>query len=476
LLINDEWSIPTIMTAIASRAKRHRLSTRSIAAIVALLTMTALTACSADGADDTGAASGPAQEAPTTADAAQSGDDGEPAPEPAGEKVTVNFTYLWTGEEGDAVEEVIAAFNASQEGIEVVGTSNPDQQAQILSMQSSNPQFDVSGTGNSQIVQWAETGAIAPLTPLIEADGYDTSDFLAAALKTNTVDGQLYALPIASNTYQMLYNKDILAEAGYSEPPATFEEWAEVIEKTSTVDGGEIVRLGVQPSIDYGLLAQAYGGGWYDADGNPTPDNPANVEALQWWMDTVVTPFGYDNLQTFQSGLGEWGTPEYPFYAGDFTTMFDGNWQSAFIARLRPDLNWGVAPFPYPADKPEVKGTSRLDLSNLFIPANAAHPQEAWEFMKFYLANEQMRAFTLTIANLPGRTSLLDDPAYAELPNFDAFLQAVKSPLVEPAYSTAFSAEYGADMSAAFGEIVAGTVDPAAAMADLAEKAKAYAR
>ncbi|MDR1393017.1 MAG: ABC transporter substrate-binding protein [Bifidobacteriaceae bacterium] len=439
----------SVMTIIMSRNRRQRSFARPIAASAAVLALLAVSACSTNDTPSDG------------------GDDA---------KVTVRFTYLWTGTEGEAVEEVIAAFNASQDKITVVGTSNPDQQAQVLSMQSSNPQFDISGTGNSQIAPWAGSAAIKSLTPLIEADGYDTADFLPAAIQNNTVDGELYALPIASNTYQMLYNKDVLAEAGISDPPATFEDWANVIRQTSVVQDGEITRLGVQPVIDYALLAMAYGGAWYDASGNPTPDNPRNIEALQWWMDNVVTPYGYDDLQTFQSGLGEWGTPEYPFYAGDFTTMFDGNWQSAFIARLRPDLNWGVAPFPYPADRPEAKGVSRLDLSNLFIPSNSAHPEEAWEFMKFYLSNDQMRGFTLALANLPGRTSLLDDPAYAELPNFSGFLEAVKSPLVEPSYSMPFSAEYSTDMGAAFGEIVAGNTDPATAMAELAEKAKSYSR
>src|SRR5690606_19471843 len=107
----------------------------------------------------------------------------------------------------------------------------PDQQAQVLSMQGSNPQFDISATGNSQVVQWASSGALHSLQELIDEDGYDTSDFLPAAIRNNTADGELYALPIASNTYQLLYNKDLLSSVGFDGPPVTFEEWAEVIDR-----------------------------------------------------------------------------------------------------------------------------------------------------------------------------------------------------------------------------------------------------
>lgn len=393
-----------------------------------------------------------------------------------GSKVTVKFAYLWAGDEAAAMEKEIAAFNASQDKIVVEGTSNPDQQAQVLSMQGSNPQFDISATGNSQVVQWANSGAIMSLQDFIDGESYDTSDYLPTALKNNTVDGKIYALPLASNTYQLLYNKDQLSAIGYPDGPATFEDWADVITKLTTADGGAITQMGTNPSVDYQLVVQAFGGSWYDEDGNPTPDNPTNVEALQWWVDNVITPYGADAIQTFQSGFGEYGTAQYPFYTGEISTLIDGNWQSAFISRLAPDLNWGVAPLPYPKDHPELKGTTRLDLSNLFIPANSAHPQEAWEFMKFLLDNDQMRDFTVALANLPGRTSLLDDPAYADLPNFDAFLQAAKSPLNAPSYSTNYSAQYSQDLSSALSEMAAGSMTPQQAMDQVAEQAKGYER
>lgn len=393
-----------------------------------------------------------------------------------GDRVTVRFTYLWAGSEGEAVERVIDKFNASQDKITVVGTSNPDQQAQVLSMQGSNPQFDISATGNSQIVQWARAGVVLSLEQHVTDDDYDTADFIPPALINNTVDGELYALPVASNTYQLLYNTELLAEAGFSGPPETFEDWAAVIDKLTKEKSGKLSAMGTNPSVDLQLLTLAYGGAWYDEAGNPTPDNPTNIEALNWWVDHVVKKYGAAKLQAFQSGLGEYGTANDPFYTGAIATMIDGNWASAFITKAAPDLTWDAAPLPYPEGRPELKGTSRLDLSNLFIPTNSAHPAEAWEFMKFYLAPEQMRDFTVALANLPGRTSLLDDPAYGELANFDAFLEAVKSPLNVPTYSTEHSAEYGQDLSAAFSEILAGKAEPAAAMQRVAEKSRNYGR
>nr|WP_232342455.1 ABC transporter substrate-binding protein [Bifidobacterium sp. M0353] len=389
-------------------------------------------------------------------------------------KVTVRFSYLWTGDEAKAVEKIIKDFNASQSKISVKGTSSADQQAQVLSMQGKNPQFDISNTGNSQIVDWANSGVLLGLDDYIKADKYDTSDFLPAAIKNNSFDSKLYALPVAANIYQLLYNKDELKEAGITNPPETFDDFAKVIDTVSKLNGDKVERLGTNSSVDLQLLVQAYGGSWYTEDGKASPTNPRNIEALNWWVEHVVKKFGAKNLQDFQSGFGEYGTAQYPFYTGQIATLIDGNWQSAFIRRLAPKLNWGAAALPYPADKPELRGTTRLDLSNLFIPKNSAHPKEAWKFMKYFLGKKPMLEFTHTLANLPGRTSLLSDTTYSDLPNFDVFLAAAKSKLAVPSYSTKFSTQYGQDLSAAFTQIQAGQATPEQAMQSVAEKAKAY--
>ncbi len=402
------------------------------------------------------------------------GDDGD---DTAGERVTVRFSYLWAGAEADAVEAIIDDFNASQDGITVEGVSNPDQQQQLLSMSSDSGQFDVSSTGGSQIALWSEQGIIRSLDEFVEADDYPLDDFLAPVIDNNTgADGGLYALPVAVNTYQLLYNTAVLRENGFDAPPETFSEWTEQIHAMSDVgDGGALTRVGGIPQVDLMLLAEAWGGRWYDENDQPTPDDPANVAALEWWQQTVVDEYGAGNLQTFISGFGEYGTAQWPLYTGAVPTVIDGNWQSAFIASVAPDLEWGAAPLPYPDGQPELQGSTRLEMSNLFIPTNSEHPEEAWEFLRYMVDGEHMSELTAQLANLPARHSLLDDPAYDELTNFDVFLAALDNPNIHVLPSTSWGADYTADLAVAFQSISDGTAEPAAALAEVADKAAAYA-
>lgn len=54
------------------------------------------------------------------------------------QRETVNFWYLWGGEEAKIIEEIISQYNSSQDKYEVVGTSTPDQQVIITAISGDN--------------------------------------------------------------------------------------------------------------------------------------------------------------------------------------------------------------------------------------------------------------------------------------------------------------------------------------------------
>jgi multiple sugar transport system substrate-binding protein len=61
-----------------------------------------------------------------------------------------------------------------------------------------------------------------------------------------------------------------------------------------------------------------------------------------------------------------------------------------FIEANAPDMKWAAVPFPHPADRPDLAGTSYIDMDILVIPRGAAHPDEAWEFINYVQSQEGM--------------------------------------------------------------------------------------
>lgn len=393
----------------------------------------------------------------------------------AAEKVTINFPYLWGGPEGQALEKVITAFNGSQDHITVKGVSSPDFQKQLASMSGSNG-FDISDNFGSTVGSWASKGILEPLDDYMKADNFDTADFVPTALQSNQYQGKTYALPIAVHTLLLMYNKKMFSDAGIAAPPTTISELQADIAKLTKVDSsGKITQLGMR-SPDYITLAYAFGGKWYDDQGNPTPDDPGNLAALHFWVDNVVKKYGADPIKKFESGYGEYASAQNPFYTGKVAMTLDGEWQPVFIKQYAPNLEWGVVAIPYPDNQATLAGATQLTSSMFFIPKNAPHKQEAWTFLKYLTGKDAMTQFSHALGNLPARTSLLGDPTYNDIPQFNTWLDSLKSPNLKIFASLPSTAAYQKDLGDEF-QLIANLQDtPEAGMAKVKAKAAGYSQ
>lgn len=394
-------------------------------------------------------------------------------------RTTVTFSYLWGGKEATALNKIIADFNASQTKITVVGVSSPDFQKQLASMSSSHGSFDISDNFGNGVGSWAAKGILAPLDSYIQADKLDTGDFVPAAMDQMKYQGHIYSLPIAVHDFELLYNKTEFAAAGISAPPTTTDELAADIAKLTKVDkNGNITQLGLgNPDTGTTLttLGYAFGGTWDGADGKtPSPDNAANIAAVQFYQQNITAKYGAAKVTKFTAGWGQYMSAQDPFYTGKVAMVIDGEWQPVSIPTTAPNLQWGVANIPVPADQPNLAGATQLTASTLFIPANAAHKQAAFEFMKYLTGPVGMAEFTKALGNLPARTSLLDSDTYASIPQFSTWLQNLKSPNVHALASQPYSQQYSTDLATALKSVLAGSATPQAAMASVAAGAKQY--
>jgi len=93
--------------------------------------------------------------------------------------------------------------------------------------------------------------------------------------------------------------------------------------------------------------------------------------------------YGKDALQTFRSGFGNFSSPQNAFMEEKVAMELQGVWMYNFIDKYKPTLEWGAAPFPYPADRPDLAKTSIVEEDVVIIPTGAKHPAQAFEFLAF---------------------------------------------------------------------------------------------
>jgi len=386
----------------------------------------------------------------------------------AQDKTEITFSYLWGGAEGAALEQLISDFNASQDKIVVKGVSSPDMTKQLASMSSGKGAFDISDNFASNIASWSNQGVLLPLDEF----KLDTSDFPGSVMKQLIVDGHLYSVPIATHNFQLIYNKKLLDEAGVK-PPTTMDELAAAIKKLTKVDAsGNVTQLGLGlTDVSAGLktLGYAFGGDW-NRDGKPTPTDPGFVKGVQFYYDNVVAPVTPAAYNKFVAGFGPYMSDQDSFAQGKIAMVFDGEWRSKFNTAAKMD--WGVVPVP--GETPNLLGSTWVDVSTLFIPANTQHKAEAAQFLQYMISPPAMEKFSHVLANLPGRLSLIDSATYNDLPNFKVWLDALKNPNTHGLPPALYMSEYNADLASAFDSVLQGSATPQAALQAVADRTGSY--
>lgn len=352
--------------------------------------------------------------------------------ESSGEKTKITFWYSHSGDEAAAFEQAIASYNASQDKVEVEGLSVTDKQKIIVALSGSEAP-DVIEVSNQDIINYANNGLIETLNDKADADGYDVAGtYSAQALTANTLNDDLYGMPLAAMIIEMFYNKDILAEIGYDAPPTTMEELYEMAVKATELDAdGNITRLGY-PLFPLASARQegiyAFGGRWWSEDGTTlTPDDPGILDSLHMNVE-YRSLYGIDKVNEFVATAN---TNRYTendmFFAGKQLFRFDGTWLDAMIKANNADLNYGVALIPGTKAHPEDQGSSRYETNSLAIPVTCQNEDAAWDFIKYFTNSDATKQLLISMANLPVLPTLYDDPdMLAAMPSAEIFIDALK--------------------------------------------------
>lgn len=297
------------------------------------------------------------------------------APAVAQDRVVVDwFVGLGTGTNEQQIEvqnAVVEAFNASQDAIELritLAASNQVAADTLSTLIAGNTPPDIVGPvgfsgANAFSGQWLD------LQPLVDAAGYDLSQYPESLVGLYQTPEGLLGIPFAVFPSLMFYNKDLFDEAGLNYPPAEFGapyvmddgtevewNWDTVTEigKILTVDanGNDATMDGFDPAAveQFGFVHQwgsmradlsTFGGAnFWDAETGQIsiPDNwRANAE-WTWnavWNEHFMPTLTYENSTLFAPTV---------FASGRTAMARVPLWYTCCIGDL--EANWDIAVVP----------------------------------------------------------------------------------------------------------------------------------
>ena len=148
--------------------------------------------------------------------------------------------------------------------------------------------------------------------------------------------------------------------------------------------------------------------------------------------------------------------------------VLQGVWMYNFVDKYNPKLDWAAAPFPYPADRPDLAFMSAVDMDVLTIPRGAHHPREAWEFIRYVNSQKGMELLCLgQRKNSP--LAKVSPEFWAKHPNryIKLFARLAWSKNTWHPPRIGVWREYNDEMSAAFDRIWLGSATPEQALGDV---------
>lgn len=291
----------------------------------------------------------------------------------------------------DAQQATIDDFEADHPNVTIKIESFPfvEYQTKINSSMQAGTAPDIV----TVVGQWAppliEAGLLEPIpNEVITADTLQ-SDYWPGAASEAIYNGQVYMIPnhITMGTGGLIYNEDLLVEAGISVPPK-FETWEEFMEAASQCakfdEDGVMTQAGYSA---HGVIDSFTGtafimqqGADIITDGKTAFCDERGVAALQTYQD-IFLKYKADDPE-FPGGLDA-------FPQGRSCILNIGAWAGKAAEQQNPDMKV-VYGDPPPSTNPDYPPYAQADTQWQFIvPKSGENHEMVWEFLKHYLKPEQ---------------------------------------------------------------------------------------
>ncbi len=315
----------------------------------------------------------------------------------AGHASAQTITFRFNDPEAPQMRQALDEFEKQNPGIKVTmqRVSWGDAQAQYLREAAVDQAPDVAQLAFVWPRSFGKAGALRPLDDLIAKTGIGVAgwdQFIARDLATGA-DGKVYGIPFTTDTFALLYNKELVKAAGHDTFPTTWKDLRELSKavhaKTGKSGFGFPAGSCGTPTIWFLTNFYIWSKGWAFVDQKPDGSfhvaiTPAQLsEAFQYYKSYLDDG---DNPKANLS-ICLWGAPE----------LVEGmvNGSIAFVSvpdavgvqiveafkQRNPGKEVPFAAAPHPAD---VNGSKTFFGGRMLgISPNSKNVETAWKLVRF---------------------------------------------------------------------------------------------
>jgi len=307
--------------------------------------------------------------------------------------------------------------------------------------------------------------------------------FFPRIIENNTVKGKLVSIPWFTDAGLLYYRTDLLQKYGYSDPPKTWEELADMAKKIQDGERKE-GKADFQGFVFQGKASESvtcnavewvysYGGGTIvEPDKKVTINNPKAIKALETaksWVGTIspvgVTTYGEEDARNvWQAG----------------NAAFMRNWPYAYALGQDPKSvisgKFDITVLPKGGD--DGKNAACLGGWQLMVSAYSKVPDAAADLVKYLVSPDEQKKHSIALSQLPTLPALYTDPdVLAKNPFFKNALPVLENAVARP--STVTGVDYNQVSTSFFqnvNQVLTGTKSAQQAVAAVEAVAKRIVR
>ena len=317
----------------------------------------------------------------------------------------------------------------------------------------------------------AGQGLAQPLDDLW-AGRLDETEFFPGAVEDVMWAGRRYGVPLDTNALVLLYNAEVLRQAGVAAPgpDMTFPEFEALARSLTTADGqrrGFVVTNSTWWA--YGWI-KANGGETVDIAGDGRPslrlDSPQVVQTVSFLSGLIQKGYAFAP----RAADSHTGDAVALFASGAAAIHASGSWDLVTLRRALPNSDFRVALMP--KGPGGVRG-SAMGGSSMWVPEGARHRELAFAFMTHLISDANALRLAKEEGRLPVRPRVFADPFFAD-PSLRVFFEQLRT--AHPPKLGAFDGP-SEEFTAALEEVFRpGGADPRRALGDAQERALAILR
>lgn len=334
---------------------------------------------------------------------------------------TVTYWHTMSDAETEALDQVIADFEAAHPGITVKATryAYDDFKSALLTSLAGGEAPDTARLDIIWVPEFADLGALAPLDSAMSDFQSIADAMFPGPLSTNAWQGHYYGLPQDTNTQVLLWNKADFDAAGIDGPPATMDAFAK--DACALTSGTQQYGYAMGGTYFWAPAPVFYAmGGRVVDDAITTADGyingPASVAAFQMLVDL------YDQGCLSPNLLGGGIGTAQGHGTGQYAMIVDGPWMVDIYKADFPDFAVHFAPIP---TGPDGTTSSVVGGQDVVAFAGSSGPSDAALTWIRYLTSPEAQLTMAARGVIPTREDLIGNP---DLPDyFGVFLEQLKT-------------------------------------------------